>query len=310
MAFLTPASVIIGVILSSFLHQFSFLVPWIFAGMTFVGSLTSNFKSVKHIITHPLSLLLTLAVLHIVTPVWAFTIGHLFFQNNPFTITGLVLSMVIPTGITSVIWVSMYKGNVPFTLAIILLDTLFSPFIVPISMSLFIGKTVHLEIWEMMKGLLGMIVLPSLVAMLVNQFYSKSVAEKWNKTLAPFSKLGLAVVVSINSSVIAPYIRHIDEKFIQIALTIFFIAICGYFFAWILGILTKRSRDEVVGMIYTGGMRNISAGAVLAISFFPHPAAVPVVIGMLFQHILAAFYGQLIKLVYFRPSLSSSSKNL
>ncbi|MGE1198271.1 hypothetical protein ACQJ18_26655 [Priestia megaterium] len=63
-------------------------------------------------------------------------------------------------------------------------------------------------------------------------------------------------------------------------------------------------------MIYTGGMRNISAGAVLAISFFPHPAAVPVVIGMLFQQILAAFYGQLIKLVYFKPSLSSSSKNL
>ncbi|MEE3897059.1 hypothetical protein [Priestia megaterium] len=96
-------------------------------------------------------------------------------------------------------------------------------------MSLFIGKTVHLEIWEMMKGLLGMIVLPSLVAMLVNQFYSKSVAEKWNKILAPFSKLGLAVVVSINSSVVAPYIRHIDKKFIQIALTIFLLLYAAIF---------------------------------------------------------------------------------
>jgi hypothetical protein len=31
----------------------------------------------------------------------------------------------------------------------------------------------------------------------------------------------------------------------------------------------KRSQDEIVSLIYTGGMRNISAGAVLAVSFFP-----------------------------------------
>ncbi|MGP7816957.1 bile acid:sodium symporter family protein [Niallia sp. 01092] len=302
MPLLTPTSVIIGVILSSFLHHFSFLVPWIFAAMTFTGSLTSNFKSVKHTITHPLSLILTLAVLHLITPIWAFAIGHLFFQNDPLTITGLTLAVVIPTGITSVIWVSMYKGNVPLTLAIILLDTLLSPFLVPFSMSLFVGETVHLEVWGMMKGLLGMIVLPSIAGMAINQFYSKSVAEKWNKTLAPFSKLGLAAVVGINSSVVAPYLRHIDKKFIQIALTIFFIALSGYFFAWILGVLTKRNKDEVIGMIYTGGMRNISAGAVLAVSFFPPQVAVPVVIGMLFQQILAAFYGHLIKMVYSKPA--------
>ncbi|MFT8321456.1 MAG: bile acid:sodium symporter family protein [Bacillus sp. (in: firmicutes)] len=302
MPLLTPTSVIIGVILAGFLHHFSFLVPWIFAGMTFTGSLTSNFQSVKHTITHPLSLILTLSVLHIITPLWAFAIGHLFFQNDPFTITGLTLAVVIPTGITSVIWVSMYKGNVPLTLAIILLDTLLSPFLVPLSMSFFVGETVHLEIWGMMKGLLGMIVLPSIAGMAINQFYSKSTAEKWNKTLAPFSKLGLAAVVSINSSVVAPYLLHIDKKFIQIAITIFFISLSGYFFAWILGILTKRSKEEVIGMIYTGGMRNISAGAVLAVSFFPPQVAVPVVIGMLFQQILAAFYGQLIKTVYSKPA--------
>ncbi|WP_445505668.1 bile acid:sodium symporter family protein [Niallia sp. 03091] len=308
MALLTPISVIIGVLLANFLHHLSFLVPWIFAAMTFTGSLTSNFKSVKHTITHPLSLILTLAVLHIITPLWAFAIGHLFFQNDPFTITGLTLAVVIPTGITSVIWVSMYKGNVPLTLAIILLDTLLSPFLVPLSMSFFVGESVHLEIWGMVKGLLGMIVLPSIAGMAINQ-YSKSVAEKWNKTLAPFSKVELAAVVSINSSVVAPYLRHIDKKFIQIALTIFLIALSGYFFAWILGVLTKRSKEEIIGMIYTGGMRNISAGAVLAVSFFPPAVAMPVVIGMLFQQILAAFYGQLIKIFYSKSTQVKAEVN-
>ncbi|MCM2981298.1 bile acid:sodium symporter [Niallia circulans] len=300
MPLLTPISVLIGVLLSDILHHVSFLVPWIFAMMTFIGSLTSNLKSVKYTITHPLSLLLTLAILHILTPLWAFGIGHLFFQNDPYTITGLTLAVVIPTGITSVIWVSLYKGNIALTLAIILLDTLLSPFLVPLSMSLFVGETVQLEVWGMMKGLLGMIVLPSIFGMMVNQF-SVEKAKKWNHTLSPFSKIGLALVVSINSSVVAPYLRNIDKKFLQVALTVFVIALSGYFFAWILGVVTKRSKEETIAMIYSGGMRNISAGAVLAVSFFPPAVAVPVVIGMLFQQILAALYGYFIKLVYEKP---------
>lgn len=300
MPLLTPISVLIGVLLSDILHHVSFLVPWIFAVMTFIGSLTSNLKSVKYTITHPLSLLLTLAILHILTPLWAFWIGHLFFQNDPYTITGLTLAVVIPTGITSVIWVSLYKGNIALTLAIILLDTLLSPFLVPLSMSLFVGETVQLEVWGMMKGLLGMIVLPSIFGMMVNQF-SVEKAKKWNHTLSPFSKIGLALVVSINSSVVAPYLRNIDKKFLQVALTVFVIALSGYFFAWILGVVTKRSKEETIAMIYSGGMRNISAGAVLAVSFFPPAVAVPVVIGMLFQQILAALYGYFIKLVYEKP---------
>ena len=303
MPLVTPVSVVTGVLLASFLHHLSFLVPWIFAAMTFTGSLNSNFKSMKHTIAHPLSLLLTLAALHIVTPIWAFAIGHLFFHNDPFTITGLILATVIPTCITSVIWVSIYKGNVPLTLAIILADTLLSPFLVPLSMSIFVGESVHLDIWGMMKGLLGMIVLPSIAGMAVNQFYSKEKALHWNKTLAPWSKLGLAAVVAINSSVVAPLLRNIDMKFIYIALTMFFVALSGYFFSWMIGVLTKRHKDETIAMIYTGGMRNISAGAVIAVSFFPPQTAVPVVIGMLFQQILAAAYGQAIRMVYQKPAL-------
>ncbi|MDE5053689.1 bile acid:sodium symporter family protein [Niallia taxi] len=308
MPLLTPVSVVVGVLLSSFLNNFSFLVPWVFAAMTFTGSLNSNFKSMKHTIFHPLSLLLTLAVLHVITPIWAFVIGHLFFGNDPYTITGLTLATVIPTGITSVIWVSMYKGNVPLTLAIILADTLLSPFLVPLSMSIFVGEAVQLDVWGMMRGLLVMIVIPSIAGMAINQFYSKEKALHWNKTLAPFSKLGLAAVVAINSSVVAPYLRQIDLKFIYVGLTMFFVALSGYFFSWLLGVLTKRQKDETIAMIYTGGMRNISAGAVMAVSFFPPQVAVPVVIGMLFQQILAALYGQAIRLIYQKPVLMEVKK--
>ena len=55
-------------------------------------------------------------------------------------------------------------------------------------------------------------------------------------------------------------------------------------------------------------MRNISAGAVLAVSFFPSQVAVPVVIGMLFQQILAALFGYLLRRFELKPVVMKYEK--
>ncbi|GAA3326097.1 hypothetical protein GCM10020331_060620 [Ectobacillus funiculus] len=103
----------------------------------------------------------------------------------------------------------------------------------------------------------------------------------------------------INSSIIAPHLSHIDGKLILIAVVVFGIASSGYLFSWLISSLfLSGGRDDTVTLVFTGGMRNISAGAVLAVSYFPAPVAVPVVIGMLFQQVLASLYGYMIHKVY------------
>jgi bile acid:Na+ symporter, BASS family len=109
--------------------------------------------------------------------------------------------------------------------------------------------------------------------------------------LKPFTKVGIGIVVSINSAAVAPYLRDVDWKLISIALTVLCIACGGYVFAWVLARLTKRSRDTTVSLLFTGGMRNISAGAVIAVQYFPAAVAVPVVLAMLFQQVLASLFG-------------------
>ncbi|WP_141431062.1 bile acid:sodium symporter family protein [Bacillus sp. 03113] len=298
MPFITPVSVVIGVLASTYLHSLVFLVPWVFAFMSFSGSLNSNFKSFQHTVTNPLPILLALTVLHIIMPLWARGIGLAFFSNDPHTITGLILAAVIPTGITSMIWVTMYKGNIPLTLSIILIDTLLSPIVTPLSMELLVGQSIEMPTLDIMKGLLWMVVIPSLAGMSLNQFGKPTSIQKLSRNVAPFAKLGLPICVIINSSVIAPYLNKIDLKFFQITLTMLFIAICGYLFIWVLGAINKRNKEDIVALVFTGGMRNISAGAVIAVSFFPPQVALPVVVCMLFQQILAASHGHLINLYY------------
>ncbi|MCA1029549.1 bile acid:sodium symporter family protein [Bacillus timonensis] len=291
MPIITPLGVVVGVLFAVYLKNFAYLIPWIFAFMTFSGSLSLNVHSLKRVVANPLPVIIALFVLHFIMPLWAWGIGAIAFHDDVFTITGIILGMAIPTGITSFIWVSIYRGNIALTLSIILIDTLLAPFIVPYTLSLIVGEKIDMDIWSMMKGLLGMIVIPSLIGLFLNQWTKGKVKEVFGPKLAPFSKIGIGIVVMINSAVVAPYLKKIDMKLMSIALVVFFVAFTGYLLAFVLGKLFRQDKGTLLALTFTGGMRNISAGAVLAVAYFPPPVAVPVVVGMLFQQILASLYG-------------------
>ncbi|WP_449539620.1 bile acid:sodium symporter family protein [Ferdinandcohnia sp. Marseille-Q9671] len=298
MPLITPTSVVIGVLLTAYLAPFSYLVPWIFAVITFSGALSSNFKSLHRAIANPFPIIVALLVLHLIMPAWALMVGHLTFPGDSFTITGLVLAVVIPTGVASFIWASMKNGNIALTLSIILIDTLISPFVVPYSLTLFVGSNVEMDILSIMKGLIYMVVLPSILGMIVNHLTKGNCTKTISPILSPFSKIFLGIVIMINSAEIAPYLQNINLKLIKTGVIVFFIAFCGYLVSWGIARLLKFDKDIIIAVIYTGGMRNISAGAVIAITFFPPEVAVPVVIGMLFQQILASIYGVFIDRAY------------
>jgi bile acid:Na+ symporter, BASS family len=291
MPFITPSSVVIGVFFAQYLSSFTYFVPWIFAFMTFSGSLSSNFNSLQRTFKFPLPLLTALLILHIIMPLWAFSMGSIAFPGDGMTVTGLLLAMVIPTGITSFVWVTIYKGNIGLALSIILVDTILSPFIVPASLSMIVGQKVEMNSWSIMSGLLWMVVIPSLIGMLCNHLTKGTIKETVGRRLSPFSKIGIGVVVAINSSAVAPYLMDINWKLLLIAFIVLFVAFSGFALAWLLGTLLKQSRETKASLLFTGGMRNISAGAVIAVQYFPAAVAVPVVIGMLFQQVLASLFG-------------------
>lgn len=294
MPIITPLSVIIGVLSSNYLIPLVYIVPWLFAFMTFSGSLKSDFHSLSNTIVHPLTIILSLIVLHIIMPIWALGIGHIFFSGDPSTITGLVLAVVMPTGITSVIWVALYKGNIPITLSIILIDTLFSPFVVPFSIYLLVGQSINIDTFGLMKGLLLMIVIPTIIGMSINEYTHSSFSQKLNQKLSPFAKLSLPFIIAINSSTLAPYLKDFNTKLLSISVTILFISISGFVFCWILSRLIKPNVENKISLIFTGGMRNISTGVVIAVTYFSPKVAIPVVIGILFQQIIAAVNGYFI----------------
>ena len=292
MPILTPLSVLIGILFHSIGEQLLFLVPWLFAFMTFAGSLTMKFKDIKVFIKHPFIILFSIAFLHILMPVWAYFLIQSLFNDYLLTI-GFVIAVAIPTGVTSIIWINICKGNFPLGLSIILIDTLLAPIILPTLLYVLVGATINIDTFSIIKDLILMIVIPSVLGILVNELFNNK-SSKLNVTLLPFSKLSLFVIVIINSSAVTPYVTTFNWNLVAILLMVFFLAGTGYAFALILGHILFKKPQITTTLVLIGGMRNIPIGIIIAVTYFPKKVAMPVVFCMLFQQVLASLFAKVL----------------
>lgn len=289
MPILTPLSLVIGVLLEKLGSHLLFLVPILFALMTFISSLNLKFRDIKVFKMYPKTILFIIAFLHILMPLWAYTIAELIFDDHLLTI-GFLLSVAVPTGVTSVIWVTISKGNLPLCLAIILIDTLLAPILMPLLLHIVIGETIHLDTASLIYDLIWMIVLPSIVGMVVSEWTKGELQKRFSQPFALISKCCLFGIIMINSSAIAPYVKHINAELAFVIGVVLLVAVSGYIMSLLLGKLFLKTKADQATFIFNGGMRNIAVGVVIATTYFPSKVAMPVVFGMLFQQVLASIF--------------------
>ena len=165
----------------------------------------------------------------------------------------MVLEFSVPAAVVGLMWVSIYRGNSPLSLALVILDTLLAPFLIPLTLRLLVGSQVAIDTSRMMEELIFMIALPALLAMVLNQLSRDRVKETWPARLAPYSKFCLIFVVTANSSEVAPYIRHLNAQRLLAAGCILLLATCGYVIGWLLALLFRQPHDITVSMIYGAG---------------------------------------------------------
>ena len=136
----------------------------------------SRFKDVANVFRHPGSLLIIMLLVHVVIPTAACGAGHLFFGNNMELITGMVLEFAVPTAVVSLMWVTIYDGNSPLSLSLVVLDTVLAPFVIPATLKILLGSAVTIDPARMMRELIFMVALPAVVAMVLNQITDRSVS--------------------------------------------------------------------------------------------------------------------------------------
>lgn len=280
------SAMVIGHILHNVLSPFQGCIIILFACMTFVTALGTTFAEVGYVIRNPGRVVLAFVLLHVVLPVIAFSIGKATLIHQPGYVTGVVLGSAIPVGVTSVMWTGLAKGDLPLALSIVSLDTLLSPIVLPITVHLIVGTTVHFPFWTMFWGLVWMIVIPTLIGIVINEISRGRVKPAVQPIAGPVSKLALLAVVAINVAVVTPALGH-GRDIAVLLITLVVLAGIGYLVGYLAGYFSASTRQRRVAMTYSIGMRNISAGITIATHYFGNDVSIPVVLAMLFQQPLA-----------------------
>ena len=254
----------------------------LFAFMTFSNGLGGGFRELGRVFLRPLPVVVTLVLLHVVIPLLTLGLGNLLFPDAPLFTIGLVLEYVIPTGGASLMWVGICGGNEPLCLSIVLLDTLAAPVVIPLSLKLLVGSVVEVDTWGMMGDMMIMVALPALAAMTVYQVTGGRAAVTLKPRLALFAKLALLIVITANATSCSSFLRSIDRPLVLVMATVFLLCLFGFLAGYWAAKLLGLDFPTRATMCLNTGLRNISAGSVLALQYFPAQVVFPVAFTPLF----------------------------
>ena len=99
----------------------------------------------------------------------------------------------------------------------------------------------------------------------------------------------MLLIIIGNSTGCAPFLKHVDRTLILVMAATIVICLVGFLTGYLGGKLLKQDFPSCQTMCLNTGMRNISAGAVLAMQYFPAEVMFPVAFSPLFLQVTTAF---------------------
>jgi predicted Na+-dependent transporter len=103
----------------------------------------------------------------------------------------------------------------------------------------------------------------------------------------------MVMVIAANMAPIASSIQFNDLRIWGIAALCLALSITGFLMSKLAAWAARCNHEKSVTLLFSCGMRNMSVGIVVAVSFFPEAAALPAMMSILFQQSIAALMGKL-----------------
>lgn len=255
-----------------FPDQIGLLCPAVSALMmfqTFANSLGSSVQDLGRVLSHPKPVLITMLSLHLLMPLAALGIGSMCFPDQPLYTLSLVLVESSPAAVSSLIWMTIGGGSTGICLSTVLLDSLLSPLILPLTLRLLCGTMVALDTLGLIKSLMVMVVIPATAAMFLCRVWGRERCSHLKTQLALPSKLVLLLIVSANVTRCADSLRHLNISLALLVCCSLVMRVLGLTIGFGISRLFRLPYDTSLAVSVNSGMRNNSAAATLAAQYFP-----------------------------------------
>ena len=235
-----------------FPDQIGLLCPAVSALMmfqTFANSLGSSVQDLGRVLSHPKPVLITMLSLHLLMPLAALGIGSMCFPDQPLYTLSLVLMEGSPAAVSSLMWIVIGGGSVELCLSIILLDTMLSPVILPLTLRLLCGSVVELDTFGMIRDLFVMIVVPAALAMVLCRLLGQSICA--------------------NVTRCAPFLHELNRELVLLLCVTLAMRLIGLGLGFLLSTRFRFPYPVELTVTVNSSMRNNAAAATLAAQYFP-----------------------------------------
>jgi predicted Na+-dependent transporter len=294
MPVLTPLGVVLGFLLPGVFIHLRPLVPFLFGLMTLSGALRLRAAEFGDTIRGPLPIVAFFASSHVLMPLAALLAASLFFGDSPDTVAGFILLFSGPAAVSAFIWVTIFKGDKALCLTLILLDTLLAPLVVPGTVSLLMGTKAVIDAGGIAVSLFLMVVLPTVIGVALNETSRGRIPDAVCPYLNPVSKICLMLVIAANTSPVGKMIRFDDPRVWSVAAVCVFLSAAGFVSSKLTASVFRCGTEKTAAVFFCGGLRNISAVTTIAVTFFPEAAALPALLGIVFQQTVSVVMGRLL----------------
>lgn len=288
-----PVVLFLGMQLQDSLQSLVSGVPYLFMYLTFVSSMNVSREQFKGLWNKPKAFIALLLLFHILLPIVNYVlIFHVYGGSSDLKL-GLLLAMVMPIGVTSIVWVNLAKGNVGIAISMVAMDTLFSPLLIPLTLWLLVGKSVEMNTLQLIWGVMKLVVLPCVLGILAGRVLPNRGAIR--SAMALSSKLTLYLIVLLNAAAMSTALTELQGSILSLLLAVSGIMVLGYGVSWLSMSRMKLLPASEIAFTYTGGIRNYTAGIVIAQLYFSPQTAIPVMFAILLQHPIALLAHTLFK---------------
>jgi ACR3 family arsenite efflux pump ArsB len=296
---LVLTSIVLGFLLGwqfpKFASSLKIFIPPVLFLMIFVMIIPIEFRELVAVRKYGKEILWGCFAILILAPLVAYLINFAFPENYDYLKAGLILAATMPPGGMIVSWTGLLDANVELAMLLQTITFILALLTIPLTLSLFLSKSIHFSQSLLIKNLAFYIFLPLLlgyiVQILLRRKYSKAKINSWKPTLASISALCALLVVFISVSLKATVIiAHPQALLWGLLLAVIYYLIMFLVSLFFSGFLID-SYDNQMPIVYGTTSKNLSIGIALALSTFSGAVVLGVVFcSMIQMPMLSLFY--------------------
>ncbi|MCA0402721.1 MAG: bile acid:sodium symporter family protein [Proteobacteria bacterium] len=258
------------------------LIPMGLGLIMFGIGINTSYSSFKEVLIRPTSILILILFRFIAMPFWAFLIAQTLHLNQTATI-GLLILGTAPGGTAANVMSYLSKSNVSLTVLLTFGSTLFSPFLTPLLIYLFLHKTVALNLGAMMMHISIIILIPIGGGLIFSYFKSPLITKI--KVYAPI--FSILLIAAILASLLAMNQQRIFEFPLMLIIAVLVLNLLGYITGNFIAYLTNYDSLSRLAVSFDYGMFDAIVAMVICTTFFDKETAIPAVLISIIQNLTA-----------------------